>query len=255
MPVADATSGTALGGAFGFFSHYRLLDADARYGSSAWDWTSAGRLLPDGAAEASWTADAAHPFDMKAVYRWKATGVLDLTTTVTPKKDLRRFEVFLASYWSGFPESLAYVKASPETAGKPGFLAATKAAGDWQTFPRDEAAVKLVQDGRWKRPPNPVDWKIMPPLAAPLAMRRDAKTGFVALVMAPPGDCFAISMPYGEEGHRSIYLSLFGRDLSAGQPASARCRLVIGRNLTEQRAAALYEAYRAECETGDKTSR
>ena len=39
-------------------------------------------------------------------------------------------------------------------------------------YPRDSAAVGLIQDGRWKQPPNPVDWQIMPELAGAVAMRR-----------------------------------------------------------------------------------
>ncbi|MCX6874371.1 MAG: hypothetical protein NTW21_11290 [Verrucomicrobia bacterium] len=46
-----------------------MLDADTRYGDAAWDWPGTARLLPDGAVEVTWTADATHPFDMKAVYR------------------------------------------------------------------------------------------------------------------------------------------------------------------------------------------
>jgi len=83
----------------------------------------------------------------------------------------------------------------------------------------------------------------MPRLAAPLAVRRDAKSGLVAVVMAPPEDCFAVLTPYGEEGHRSVYLSLFGRDLKAGEAVSARARLVIGRDITDEQAIALYKAY------------
>lgn len=246
MPVTDGSSGATISGAFGFFSHYRLLDSEARYGHAAWDWASAARRLPDGAVEAIWTGDQEHPFDLRAVYRWKKAGTLDVATTVTPRKDLRRFEVFLASYCSGFPESLVYVQGCPETGGRPGLLAAKKAAGDWQMFPRDDAAVQIIQDGRWRRPPNPVDWKMMPRLAGPLAVRRDAKTGLAIVFMAPPGECFAVSTPYGEEGHRSVYLSLLGRNLKSGQPATARARLVIARDLTDQRAIELYEAYRKE---------
>jgi hypothetical protein len=50
-------------------------------------------------------------------------------------------------------------------------------------------------------------------------------------------------MPYGEEGHRSIYLSLFGRDFKDGETATARSRLVIGRDLTDKRVIELYETY------------
>jgi hypothetical protein len=244
--VADAASGTVLSGAYGLFSHYRLLDAETRYGGGAWDWPSAARLLPDGAVEASWTADAGHPFDLRAVYRWTAPGTLDVTTTVVPRKDLSRLEVFLASYFAGFPGSFVYVKGCPETEGKEGFLEAKKSFAAWQMFPRDDEAVKTIRDGRWKRPPSPVDWKIMPALAAPLAMRRSAKTGLTGLVMAPREDCFAISTPHSEEGHGSLYLSLFGRDVKAGESATARSRLVIGRDITDDRAIALCKAYLAE---------
>jgi hypothetical protein len=243
--VVEASSGKPIAGAFGLFSHYRLLDAESRYGTAAWDWPSEARLLPDGAVEVRWTADAAHPFDMKAVYCWKSSNTLDLATSVTPKKDLRRFEVFLASYFSGFPVSRVYARPSSGDP-KPVFVEAEKSRGVWQAFPRDDVAIAMIQDGRWKRPPNPVDWTIMPRLGAPLAMRRDDATGLVALLMAPPDDCFAISTPFGEEGHRSVYLSLFGRDLGASQSATARARLVVDAKLTDAEAIQRYEAYRQE---------
>jgi hypothetical protein len=84
---------------------------------------------------------------------------------------------------------------------------------------------------------------MMPRLAAPLALRRDAKSGLTAVLMSRPKDCFAVSMPYGEEGHRSVYLSLFGGDLKRGREASAGARLVIGKGITEDRAMELYRAY------------
>lgn len=245
-PVVDRASGATLTHSMGLFSHYRLLATDNRYGGGAWDWDSQGRLLPDGAVESSWSADERHPFDMRAVHRWAMPHTLDVTTRVTPRQDLRRFEVFLASYFNGFDKSLAYVKACPETGGKAGFCEATKAAGPWQVFPRDEAAVNLYRDGRWKRPPSPVEWTPRPALAAPLAMRRDEKTGLVALVMAPPGDCFAIATPFSGEGHRSLYLSLLGRDLKAGETATVRARLVIARGISDAQAVAIYEAYLRE---------
>jgi len=242
-PIAAAGSTAALAGRYGLLSHYRLLDAENRYGTAGWDWPSTAKLLPDGAVEVRWPADAAHPFEMQAEYRWRAAGTLDVLTRVTPQRPLRRFELFLASYFAGFPASFAYVQSCPETGGKPGMLEAKKAAGTWQTFARDEDAEKTFADGRWQRPPNPVAWKMMPRLAGALAVRRDAQSGLTALLIASPQDCFAISMPYGEEGHRSVYLSLFGGDLAAGQPAVARARLVLARGLTDQQAIAEYEAY------------
>jgi hypothetical protein len=77
-------------------------------------------------------------------------------------------------------------------------------------------------------------------------LRRDAGRGLAAAIMAPVRDCFAVSMPYGDEGHRSVYLSLFGRDLKAGEIASARARMVVAKDLSDRQAIELYEAYRRE---------
>ncbi|MCX5670015.1 MAG: hypothetical protein NTU94_01665 [Planctomycetota bacterium] len=242
-PVLEGASGAPVAGALGLFSPYRLLTADARFGPAAWDWSSQAQLLSDGAVEVRWLPDKEHPLEIAAVYRWTAPDVLDFQATVKPQQDLRRFELFLASYFEGFPASFVYVQENPDAGGKAGFLEARKSAGDWQAFPRDDAAVRTITDGRWSRPPNPVDWRIMPRLAAPLALRRDAERGLAAVLMAPAEDCFAVSMPYGEEGHRSVYLALFGRDLKAGETASARARLVIGREISDPQAIALYRAY------------
>jgi len=237
--VVEAQSGVKVSASLGLFSHYRLLDADARYGPAAWDWKSDARLLPDGSVEARWAADEKHPFDLAVLYRFSSANALDVTSTVTVRKDLRKFESFLASYFAGFDQSFVYAK----DADGARFVPTPIESGAWQMFPRDDDAVKIIRDGRWRREPNPVDWTIRPQLAGALAMRRDGKTGLTALVMARPEDCFAISTPYSGEGHRSLYLSLFGRDLKAGATATARSRLVIGREISEKKAVEMYEAY------------
>ena len=243
--LIDAASGTNLAGRAGIVSFYRMLDAEARY-PDGWSWTGgAARVLADGAVEALWPADAAHPFDLRAVYRWSAAAALDVETTVTARRDLRRLEVFMASYFNGFDTSRVWA----QEAGKPAaFVEADPASGVWQAFPRDEAAVAIVRDGRWTRPPNPVDWAIRPPLAAPLGMRRDAATGLTALVMARPQDCFAVLTPHGAEGHRSLYLSLFGRDFKAGGTARACARLVVGRGIGDAEAVSMFERFAREKE-------
>jgi hypothetical protein len=236
VPVIDSTSGRSLTGQFGLLSFYRILTADTRYGTAAWDWSSQSRLLDSGAVEVNWRPDKDHPLALTAVYRWTAPGVLDVRATVKPQQDMKRFELFLASYFAGFHAAFGYA----EQAGKPTWVEARRSDGDWQTFPRDAAAAKIFADGRWKRPPNPVQWKMRPYLAAPMGMRKDAKNGLTAVVMAPAANCFGVSMPYGEEGHGSIYLSLFGRDLTAGQAATVRARLVIGRELSDEQIMARY---------------
>jgi hypothetical protein len=242
-PVTHIASNVQMAGDFGILSPYRMLTSDARFGTAAWDWASKSELLADGAAKLHWLPDKEHPLEMTGVYRWSADDTLDLELTVKAQRDLRRFELFLASYLNGFPAALACVQQTASAGGSRRFMEAVKAAGDWQTFPRDDTAVAIFSDGRWARPPHPVTWKIMPRLAAPLALRRDAKSGLTVVLMSRPNDCFAVSMPYGEEGHRSVYLSLFGGDLTAGQEASAGGRLVIGKDIADGRALELYRAY------------
>ena len=182
---------------------------------------------------------------MKAVYRFAAPNTLDFRVTVKPQRRLRRFELYLSLYLAGFPASFVYVRHAPQAHGEPGFLPVVKQAGEWQMFPRDEEAVRMIGDGRWTYLPNaPVPWNVLSRLAAPLGMRRDAKIGLTAVFMAPPEDCFAVSTPHGEDFHRSMYLSLFGRDIEANETASARARLVIGKAISDQQAINLFEAYR-----------
>ena len=237
IPAFDCASGAALTKSLGLFSHYRLFEENKRFGKAAWDWASEAKLLGNGALEVRWTADNAHPFDMMAVYRWSAPNALDLTTRVTARRELKRFEVFLASYFEGFPTTVVYA------GDKPGFTSASKDAGKWQMFPRDEAAVKMIQDGRWKYPPSPVEWAIRPKLAAPLAIRRDADRKLAAVLMTRPGDAYAIACPQDEEGHRSLYFALFGRDLRKGESLEAKSRLMICRDVTDEKALELYKKF------------
>jgi hypothetical protein len=61
--------------------------------------------------------------------------------------------------------------------------------------------------------------------------------------MSPPQDCFAVLTPFEAEPHRSMYLSLFGKNLKAGESARARARLVIGTGLAGETIDRLYSDY------------
>lgn len=248
-PVSETAGGTQLSGLFGFLSPYRLLDAGTRYGASAWDRKSTAKLRGDGAVEVEWPVDEEFPFTMTAVYRWAAEDAADLTLRVTAAKALPRFEVFLATYFDGFPDMLVPVP------GQKNFAAMPREAGVWQMFPRDEAAKAIIGDGRYKRSPHPVDWAIRPAFAAPLAMRRDAARGLEAVVMARPDDCFAISGSFDGEAHRSVYLSLFGKDLAANESLTAECRIVIGRQLGQEGAMQRYHEFLADEKTRDPSEK
>lgn len=238
-------SGTRLDGAgYGIFSHYRVFTTNRRYGPAAWDWPSQSKRLPDGAVQVYWPVGDDHPLELYATYRWRSPNTLDLETRVKAYTDLPQFESFLASYFaSDFPASSVYAKAGPGTDRQPSFLSTDKQFGLWQMFPRDGNAVQLIQDGRWERPPHPVAWTMRPNLALPIGLRRHAQTGLTVVLMAPAQDCFALSTPYAGEGHYSLYLSLFGRSVPAGQTATARARLVIADAPTDAQILSLYKAY------------
>jgi hypothetical protein len=242
--VVHIPSGARLDGAFGIASYYRVFTRNHRYGTAAWDWPSKSKLLPNGAVQITWLEGEDRPFQMVAVYRWKDSTTLDLETIVKPGKDLSSFEVFLASYFQKvFVSPCVYIAANPEAQSKPGLLLARKSFGDWQMFPRNQEVLPAVQDGRWQKEPNPVKWVIMPCMAAPICLRRGAATDLVAVLMAPPDDCFAIATPYEGESHYSLYLSLFGRDIKAGQTAKARSRFVVTTGVSDHQILELYHNY------------
>jgi hypothetical protein len=242
--VIHKPTGLRLDRSKGLFSHYRVFTANKRYGAGAWDWPSTARLLSDGAVETHWASAAGRPFEMWAVYRWTAPGTLDVETRVRAEADLVKFESFLACYFTEiFSNSLVYVREPGLGAGTPGFLAAEQTAGVWQMFPRDATVVPIIQDGRWKLEPHPVDWVIRPQFAMPLGLRRAPASSLAAVLMAPAGDCFAICTPQQTEGHYSMYLSLFGRDMKKGETARARARLLIMPSLTDDQAVEAYGAF------------
>ena len=238
--VLHVPTGITLDSTMGLFGHYRVFSANKRYGTAAWDWPSEATLRGDGGVEVRWPSTEERPFELRAVYHWVAPNSLDLETIVQAKTRLVKFESFLASYFAEcFTNSCVYVRSNSQH----WLEAADRNSGVWQAFPRDDQAVSIIQDGRWKLPPNPVDWVIRPRLAQPLGIRRSPANDLRAVLMSPPSDCFAILTPFEAEPHRSMYLSLFGKDLKAGEIAKAKARLVIGTNLTNETIDRLYAAY------------
>jgi hypothetical protein len=238
------------GGLPGVLSYYRVFAADLRFSGDLRDRTAQCRILPDGALEAVWPANEKYPLAAKAAYRLRRSAI-DVETTVTPNRDLPKFEVFLSSYFSPGFRALVYVKPNLFAGGRPELLPADVnplVEGSYLMFPRDREAVRMIFDRRWEFPPNPVQWSVARWLAGPLAVRRDDKSGVAAVLMSSPEDCFAVATPYnrtppdGVAGHQSLYLSLFGGDVKAGQSATARCRLAVGK-LSDAEAIALYNDY------------
>lgn len=209
----------------GLLNYYRVFTVNHRYGESMRALPSEATLESGDTVRVHWSSTEELPFDLTAVYHWVAQDTVDLETIVEAKTELPDFEVFLASYMSEhFPGSFVYAKSDKGNA----FIGAEPEHGVWQVFPRDEEAVKIVEDGRWTFPPSPVDWEVRPEFASPIICRRNEATGVTVAMMARPEDCFAVFTPNYGEGHYSMYFSLFGKTLKPGEKISARIRMVIG---------------------------
>ena len=238
--VVHVPTGVTLDSSMGLFGHYRVFTANKRYGTAAWDWPSDARLRQDGSVEVRWPSAEDRPFELRAIYRWAAPNMLDLETSVQAKTNLAKFESFLGSYFAeGFTNACVYVRSNSKQWLEP----ADRSHGIWQAFPRDDEAASIIQDGRWKFPPSPVDWVIGPRLAKPLGVRRCPANDLRAVLMSLPPDFFAVLTPFDTEPHLSMYLSLFGKDLKAGETARARARLVIGTELAGEAIDKLYSTY------------
>lgn len=251
--LIHAPTGVELAKAPGFGSYYRVFSANKRYGNAARDWPMTAKIRADGALEIVIAPAEEHPLEIRGVFRCLQADAIDVETTVTPQIDMPRFELFLSNYVAPEFDAAVYVKPNRFSKKEPPCLLRADwnalIDGDYLMFPRDLAAVGMIYDGRWELGVSPVQWAVGRYMAGPLVVRRNAGNGLAVIVMAPPDDCFAVSVPYnktppdGVAGHCSIYLSHFGRDLTAGQSVQAKCRIAVRKDASDQEVVDLYQAY------------
>ncbi|MCX8156868.1 MAG: hypothetical protein N3J91_10545 [Verrucomicrobiae bacterium] len=223
VPVQD-TNNRTLARSMGWLAVYRVFSDGRRYGGGGWDWPHESRLQADGSVKVFCPAEAERPFDFTGRYLWRDARTVDLELTIVPRQPLKGFEVFVASYFAP-AYSNAWVWTAPADGGPPQLTRAAREAGDWQMFPRRPELAGLIQDGRWKLEPHPVEWTLRSPFVLPIAIRQAPGRQPGVVIFGDPVECFAMAMPYETEGHYSLYFSLFGRDLPAQKPATARLRL------------------------------
>lgn len=225
VPVKSAAREVDIAKAPGLLDYYRIFTTKHRHGESMRGVPSAAELVDAKTLRVRWEPGEDRPFALTATYHWAAPDTLDVETVVEAKAYLPDFEVFLSSYTTElFPAARVYARL-PEAGD--GFMPADPEQGTWHMFPRDESAVKLIQDGRWSIEPSPVEWVIRPNFAAPLVFRRATDTNLAIVLMTRPGDCFAVSTPCANEAHYAMYFSLFGKTLAAGETVRAVTRMVV----------------------------
>lgn len=225
----------------GLLVPYRFLTPQKRFGFGSWEWPRTGKILASGAAELTWAETPDRPFHFTATYSWKAVDTLDFTVAFTPSVDLDKFELFVGSYFKQFKKAAVYVKDAGD--GRPGFVDTPKEKGGSQLFPRGEDVMPIIKDGRWKHPPYPNNWTFRQSFQAPLGIKSEPNSGVAVVIMAPPEDCFAVSMFEQNSGLGCYYLSLFGKDVKKGQTLIGHARMVFGKNITDEQALRKYQEY------------
>lgn len=224
----------------GLVAPYRVFGNGKRYGDVR-DRQPKVELVPEG-ARMTHSADSQNPFDLVTVYSWQ-DGVLEIHYTLTTQAEMRGFEIGIASYLAaGFR---AFVSRQSNNWGEdaPRIVPVdvNPMTDVYALFPRGEAEMKTIFDGRWDLPPYPVRYTVPGYFALPLAYRRHAISGVTALGMADPKECYAICIPVNNpadvpdpaNGYQAIYFYFFGRDLRLGETVGWRLRWVIGKDLGE----------------------
>ena len=182
-----------------------------------------------------------HP-EMAIRYEIVEPATIDMTVTVTPNAIAHDFEALLACYFD--PVHLPHVYLARdrfELEDEPGLYADEPELapvnvnpvfrGGVLAYPRDEDAVGISVDGRWR---DIARFSPVRRYKVPVCFQADRQQRVAAVLMSRPDDCFAVSSGYDSPDardrfhkHNPLYLSLFGGTLEPGEKRTARARLVV----------------------------
>ncbi|MDE2931395.1 MAG: hypothetical protein OXQ27_10800 [Chloroflexota bacterium] len=185
--------------------------------------------------------DPAHPA-MAIRYEIAEPATIDMTVTVTPNASARDFEALLACYFDPVHVPHVYLARDKfELEDEPGRFADEPELasvvvnpifrGGVLVYPRDEDAVGISVDGRWR---DIARFSPVRRYKLPVCFQADRQQRVAAVLMSRPEDCFAVSSGYDSPDardrfhkHNPLYLSLFGGALEPGVLRTARARLVV----------------------------
>ena len=205
--------------------------------------------------------DPTHP-EMAIRYKIAEPATIDMTVTVTPNAAANDFEALLACYFDPVHVPHVYLardrfelEDEPGRFGDEPELASVVVnpifRGGVLVYPRDEDAVGISVDGRWR---DIARFSPVRRYKLPVCFQADREQQVAAVLMSRPEDCFAVSSGYDSPDardrfhkHNPLYLSLFGGTLEPGVARTARARLVVT-NLDEDLSQPLehYAAFLAE---------
>jgi hypothetical protein len=183
--------------------------------------------------------------------------IIDMDLQVESRTTYPDFEILLSAYLAPGFESGAYVSTNEMGPVEPEqirIIDQPMIHGVWPFFPRDEAGAHLLTDGRHQKGRWYWRMAIGRRYGMPLAFFSKGKVD--ALLMGRPEDVYAVGATYSGDtdrdniaAHRSLYLSLFGDDLQAGEGRRTQMRMIIddfGSSAIRHRE--LYEQFLADVE-------
>lgn len=193
--------------------------------------TDAGAIL-------TWMPTLSHQVSTTAEFSIKSPNIIDVDITVRGFAHYPAYELLCSNYvhseLSGgiFPGNwTTQDKAAYESTMIPDSPAYH---GMYNFFPRDEYAAHIMTDGRGQKGRWPWHVACGRPYAYPLGFASNENLSVV--FMGKPEDVSSVGVTYHAEGasydgvaaHHALYLSLFGRDLFAGDSWRTQVRLVVG---------------------------
>jgi hypothetical protein len=221
----------------------RVADVSSRFGLSLFRVYARNACL----GELRATPYAARPLENGVEYAWQpfvghavaltcritiqSPNAIDLDLTLKSYAAYTGYEILLSSYWAPGFEPGGYVR-SGNAPRQIRPHSNEVYAGQYLFFPQDTQAAGLLTDGRGARGRWCWEQCVGRRYALPMGFFSNGQVD--ALLMGRPADVSAVGMSYaGDEqtdpvaGHRGLYLSLFGRDLAAGEAWRTRVRLVV----------------------------
>lgn len=241
MLVHRPTGTPLTGGTVPLLALYRLLCRDGWLGEARETHHSVQEH--DDGVTLTWAPNPLHQVLLSGRIRIREEDAIDLAVEVVGCAAYERYEVFISNYFHSDLRPGVYVPPEPgETIVHDDTVRIEPVLhpvyrGLYVTFPRDEAAAHLFTDGRWRRGRNFARFLAARFYARPLAYYRHPAAGVDAVLMGRREDLAAVSMAYAPAGgdiddvaeHRSLYASLWGRDLRPGAVWRTALRLQVGR--------------------------
>jgi hypothetical protein len=239
----------------GIFSLYRAFSAGRRFADARSGAKHAELNGERTQVIATWEASNDFPLTIRGVFSIPDARSIDLELVCTPKMALPSFELFVSSYIVQTHRHFVFLKNTLHQAPAPAPVLFEPVAtpfieGCYLAFPRDADACRLIFDGRWQRPANPVQFALGRHYAVPLMGSRNPDSGLSVLLFMRPQDCFALESTYARPGepdsvasHNSLYFSLGGADLEAGANARFILRATVAKLTSHDEALTLYKTW------------